>query len=236
MKDIHSHLLYNIDDGSSSLELTLSLLEKASNLGFTHMCLTPHFKIFENLNYNANNDEKLKILNEIKSNFKKIDLSYGNEVFIDENILKNLKNGNISTINNSRYLLVEFPFDFYFEIFDLIIDDLICHGYIIILAHPERYKFFQYDISRVKYFKNKGVLLQCNYGSIIDCYGSASKKTFKLLLKNNFVDLFSLDLHSNPIILDKFLIAKKKILKIISKEKFDYMSNHIISKILENEI
>ena len=43
MIDIHSHLVPGVDDGSQSLDESLSLLEQAEKEGITEIVTTPHF-------------------------------------------------------------------------------------------------------------------------------------------------------------------------------------------------
>ena len=42
MIDIHSHILYGIDDGAVSLEMSLEMLRMAVAAGTTHIFTTPH--------------------------------------------------------------------------------------------------------------------------------------------------------------------------------------------------
>ena len=42
VQDIHSHLIPGIDDGAKTLEDTLALLKKFSELGFNKVITTPH--------------------------------------------------------------------------------------------------------------------------------------------------------------------------------------------------
>ena len=43
MIDFHSHILPNMDDGSSSLEISIAMLRAAAAQGITHVVATPHF-------------------------------------------------------------------------------------------------------------------------------------------------------------------------------------------------
>ena len=63
MIDIHSHILYGIDDGARTKEESIELLKKQRELGFTDIILTPHY--IENTNYEASINQKQKLINEI---------------------------------------------------------------------------------------------------------------------------------------------------------------------------
>jgi protein-tyrosine phosphatase len=43
--DLHSHVLFGIDDGARSLEDSLEMLKLLSAIGFSLVCATPHQKV-----------------------------------------------------------------------------------------------------------------------------------------------------------------------------------------------
>lgn len=45
--DIHSHILFQVDDGSDSIETSLKILEKEYEQGVRNVILTPHFHMGE---------------------------------------------------------------------------------------------------------------------------------------------------------------------------------------------
>ena len=190
MIDLHAHILTDTDDGASSFEESVALLYEARKAGFTGIVCTPHYMqgFYEkDANYINN---KMKEL-EMDAKRIGIHLYQGNEIYAINEICKILKEKKIVSLNNSKYLLIEFslnnePIKNSVEI----IDEIVKNGYIPIIAHPERYPYVQKDIKFLKSLLKKGVLLQANYASIDGYYGIPAKKTIIKLLKNNNSNLY----------------------------------------------
>ena len=112
MTDIHSHILFNVDDGSKSIEESIELLKKLHKIGFNNVILTPHY--IKDSEYSSKNKEKKQKLNELKEELINqninINIYLGNEIFINNEIYDLIKEGEIHTLNNTRYILVELPF------------------------------------------------------------------------------------------------------------------------------
>lgn len=232
--DIHSHILYGIDDGSKSLEESKEIIKQHIEMGFKDIVVTPHY--IENSDYITNNEEKEKILKTLKKEFNDINLYLGNEVFINNNIEELLNNNEISTINGSKYLLIELPLHNKIKNATDIIYELRIKGIIPIIAHPERYEFVQKNPDSVDELIEEGAILQSNYGSIIGVYGEHAKKTMKKLLKKNVISVLATDIHfpNNKIYLNMDTI-RKKLTKIISEEKLKELTILNPKKIINNE-
>ena len=227
MKDIHSHLLFGIDDGCKDINESISLLKEAEKQGVTELMITPHY--IEESKYNCNNEEKQKLFNQLVEKTKEeninIKLYLGNEVFINDNFLKLLKKKEIKTLNNSKYVLLEFPFGNMLYNTKDIIYELVVAGYVPILAHPERYRIFQRHPDHIEEYLRMGVLLQGNYKSLFGKYGREAKKTLIYLLKKHQITFLGSDCHREK----DFKIKKlKKKLKSIVK------SDNMIEDLLEN--
>lgn len=238
MVDTHNHILFDIDDGCRNIEESITLLKQMQELGFNKIILTPHY--IKGTEHNSNNYEKEYKLNQLKEKLKEnkinIELYLGNEIFITDNIVELLKKDNISSVNNSRYVLIELPFEN--EIIGLtdILYELRYNKLIPIIAHPERYTYFQNAFDKIEALREEGVLFQINYSSILGFYGRTAKKTTKYLLKNGYVDFFGTDIHrtSKTYVLDNFKKIEKKIIRIIGLDEYQKIIRNG-EKIINNE-
>lgn len=235
MKDLHSHILNGIDDGSKTLEDSLNILKKLSSFGTTDIFLTPHY--IEQSEYSCNNKSKKEIFDILQQEVKRrninINLYLGNEIYLTENIHKLVIKKEIHTLNNSRYILVEFPMT-YLPINTInIIEELVHIGYKVIIAHPERYSYVKKDIHILDELLEMGVLLQGNYASLFNKYGNEAKKTLKKLLKLNLISFLGSDTHRNVSNIDEKLL-RKTLKKYISKEKIDEILDKNYDEIINN--
>lgn len=227
MKDLHSHILYGIDDGCRNIEVSLDVLRDAYTSGITDILVTPHY--IENSKYSATNKEKLKLLATLKKSLKKekipINLYLGNEIYINDNILELVKNGEVYSLNNSKYILIELPMAKMYQSTKDIIFELNRNGYVVVIAHPERYRYLQDNMSLVDEFLEMGVLLQGNYRSLFGYYGRDAKKTLKKLIKTHRITFLGSDIHK----VDGFYTKKlEKKLKRLTK------SDDEVKKLLED--
>ena len=196
MIDIHSHILYGIDDGARTIDESLNILKKAYSSGVTDIVLTPHYII--NSKYNCNNQDKLKLLNNIKKKMNEenidINLYLGNEVYIDTGI-SDLIQEDISLINGRRYMLIELPMNRKSTIIDDVLYELSKNNIIPVIAHPERYTAYYKDYEFFYDLIEKGCLLQGNIGSLYGIYGIRAKRMIKGLLKRRMIALMGSDIH-----------------------------------------
>lgn len=232
--DIHTHILPGVDDGSKDISESIDIINYLNKSGISDIVLTSHY--IKNTKYCYNELTRKNILDTLrkKLNNDSINLYLGNEVYLNEEVVKQLKEKEISTINNTKYMLVELPLTGYLYNFQDILCSLNDNGIIPIIAHPERYEFIQKDNSRVKELLEFNCLLQCNIDSIIGKYGKKAKKAFKWLLKNNLVSFVATDTHyvSDNKKLDK---AYKKLKKIVGKDKFTKLTYDNPLSILSNK-
>ena len=132
--DIHSHILYGVDDGAKTLEESLGMLQLAAASGTTDIVATPH--VNGQFEYDPELiDERIAELSARSA----VRIHRGCDFHLEaENIEDAIANPDKYTINNRGYLLVEFPDLSIFTSTDEILSDLVGAGMMPIITHPER--------------------------------------------------------------------------------------------------
>ncbi|MEG1059894.1 MAG: CpsB/CapC family capsule biosynthesis tyrosine phosphatase, partial [Clostridia bacterium] len=138
MIDIHCHILPNVDDGSKSLEESIEMAKIAQNEGIKTIVNTSHYH--PDFKYKKG-QELSEVLNDFNNTLKKqginVDIILGNELYFTEDLIGNLQDLDFNTLNNSRYLLIEFsPNNFPKNLVDVVYE-IKLRKYIPILAHVE---------------------------------------------------------------------------------------------------
>ncbi len=145
-----------------------------------------------NENENENENEKFNENENINENEKFNE--NGNEKF-NENENENENLGGVLAIGeNQDMMLVETSYYIPPMNMEEIIDLVKRKGYTPILAHPERYQYM--GKNDYMHWKDKGVLLQLNIGSVVGAYGYEVQRKAEWLLKQDMYDLCGSDTHS----------------------------------------
>ena len=194
--DMHCHILPGVDDGSQSMRSTLKMLQVAAEEGITHMVATPHFK---DGHHNVSPGTAAKLVREVQSlaneNGLDITILQGNEIMYYSEMEEAYEAGKFTTMNGSKYLLIEFyPDDDYTRIRNAV-DATQNLGLIPVLAHVERFMVLRKDAKKVEELKRSGALIQVNAASIAGEQGFGTKQFVKKLLKAEIVDFIGTDAH-----------------------------------------
>lgn len=232
--DIHTHILPGIDDGAKDIEESIEIINYLYKNGITDIVLTSHY--IKDTKYRYNQIARENLFNNLveKLNNSSINLYLGNEVYLTDDVIDLLEQHEISTINKTKYMLIELPLTNYVANLQNILCELNDYGIIPIIAHPERYEFLQKNYKRVRELLEFNCLLQCNVDSIIGKYGTKAKKTMKWLLKKDLVSFVATDTHyvGNDEELQK---AYKKLKKKVGLNKFNELTQINPKKVLENQ-
>ncbi|WP_446743042.1 tyrosine-protein phosphatase [Silvibacterium acidisoli] len=194
MIDIHHHLLFGLDDGSTSLELSLEMAEAAAADGITHVVCTPHANSRYPFQPEVNRERMQQIQEGVGS---KLTLGLGCDFHLSyDNIEDALKNRSKYSINGKQYLLVEFD--------DLMIPntmtdafyELMVAGMIPIITHPERNLTIQKHPERMKPWLREGCLVQVTAASLTGRFGKTAQAMAMQFLERDWVNFLATDAHN----------------------------------------
>lgn len=191
MIDLHTHILYGVDDGAKTLDQAVEMLKKAHQLGIETVALTPHHSYYRNYQtHHKDFYEKIEMIKKRLSDLNvPIQLSMGAEVDEDDHLINTIKMG--YTFENSQYVLI----DFTMRKTDIseVLYTLKQLGYHVIIAHPERIRYLSFD--QLCQLKIEGAIFQVSAKHLIPYTYSKSSIIAKRLLKHRMIDVVASDCH-----------------------------------------
>lgn len=238
--DLHSHIAWDVDDGIKSKEDAIKALRQAIEDGIMGICSTPHVicgktdtNAFQNILLRQ--QELMEIAKEMG-----VYIYSGAEMFMNIDFLDSLDNGIFQTLNESRYMLVEFDLSrdiHYISYIDEYLDELFCRGFIPIIAHVERFFPTGLDLEMVENWLEMGCLLQTNRTSLMGFQGKRVQRNARELVKDKKIHLIASDTHrtvGNRI--EKLSDAYQVVIKLTDTEYADqlFLRNPLI--ILDDEV
>ncbi len=195
MIDIHSHLLFGVDDGAGSFEESEEMLREAGEQGVTDMILTPHYRkgMF---GYPREEIRKRFLrLSEFSEGIG-IRLYLGTEYHADSDMIRSFMSGRCASLGGSEYILVEFGTGDGYGFIRHSLEEAIFNGFVPVIAHAERYGAFIEDHRLLNEFRMMGALVQLNAGSILGEEGRRAKLVCKNILKDRLCDIIASDCHN----------------------------------------
>ena len=202
MIDIHSHIIFDVDDGPKTLEDSRRLLEESYRQGVRTIISTSHRRkgMFETP------EEK------IAANFKQVqdlakqvadDLTvlYGAEIYYTSDILQKLEEGIFPSLGGTKYVLIEFSMNTPYKDIHSALGNVIRLGMTPVVAHIERYHCLENDEDRVSELINMGCYMQVNSSNVLKpkLFGDRykfMKKRVQFFLERDMVHFVASDMHS----------------------------------------
>ena len=200
MIDIHSHIIFGVDDGAKTEVDTKDLLVESYKQGVRKIIATPHRRrgMFEtDLEIIIKNFKRVEeIAKEVSDDLR---IYLGSEIFYREDELNNIKDKIHPTLAGTDYILVEFPYEMRYKDINRSLNKIIFFGLTPVVAHVERY--IDVDENDIQQLINMGVYIQVNAESVLKTklIGDKHKhlkKRAKKYLDKNLVHFIASDMHN----------------------------------------
>lgn len=198
MIDLHSHILPGIDDGSSSLAMSLEMARIAVGDGIRIMACTPH--IYPGLYRNdkagitAARDALQAALDE---NGIALQLTVGADVHLVPGVLDGLRAGTIPSLHGTRYVLLEPSHHVAPPRFAQSVLQLVANGYVPVITHPERLTWIQDHFQMMAQLARQGAWLQVTAGALTGMFGPAPKYWAERFIGEGLTHVLATDAHSS---------------------------------------
>lgn len=190
--DFHSHILFGVDDGVKTLDVSLEVLKRYEDIGIAEVWCTPH--VMEDIP-NTTEELRNRFAELEKAYTGPIQLHLAAEYMMDELFENRLEQNDLLALGEEgNWLLVETSY--FNPPMDLggILKRIKSKGFFPVLAHPERYVYMGKGM--YKMLKQEGILFQLNLSSLAGAYGVEAQKKARWLLKKQYYDMAGSDLHS----------------------------------------
>jgi len=198
MIDLHSHILSGLDDGAPDIAVSVEMARMAVADGITHMACTPHIFPGKYPNSSATILPAMHALQAVLDAQEiPLKLVCGADVHVAPDLVERLTGGEIPTLNNSRYFLLEPPH----EVLPPKLEDLVVRlleaGFVPVVTHPERLLWAGRHFDVIRRLADLGCLLQLTGGSILGGFGPSAKTLAERILKEGQAGFFASDAHGS---------------------------------------
>lgn len=196
MIDIHNHCLPGIDDGPRDWAGSVELCRAALDEGIDQIVATPH--VLRGKWANESHEtirEMVDQLNDRLGGSPRI--LPGSEFYFAYDLLELLRSGkSIISLNQGRYVLIEFPATSVPPMLDNIFFQAQIEGWIPVIAHPERNLEFQKHPELLEALVIRGARVQVTSGSIVGRFGKEAERCSRQWMQGELIHVVATDAHS----------------------------------------
>ena len=215
MIDLHCHILPSMDDGAKDLSEALKLVDLELSGGIKTIAATPHFNsdCDDPEEFLMKREKKLKSLKDALEPIKaEVTIVGGAEIYLSPKILENQFKRELC-YSGSNYMLVELPMINFQQWIPEILYRLKLEDIIPVIAHVERYAYFERDPALLYELVSSGSIAQVNASSLVSGARKTRHRIFRYM-EHNLIHIIATDAHSvdhrPPFLNQAMLVIEKK--------------------------
>lgn len=194
MIDLHCHIIPCVDDGAQSMEEAVEMAKCAVREGITGIIATPHHANGRYMNPADQVRKAAAMLNDaLKEREIPLRIYPGQEIRIFRQLIADRSEW--MTLNDSPYVLIEFPFDEIPRYAEETFHELRVMGLVPIIAHPERYQEMVKRPESLLRFVEAGALAQVTSQSVTGALGKKIQAAALQMCRQNLIHFIASDAH-----------------------------------------
>jgi len=196
--DLHTHILPGIDDGVKTMDDAIQFARVAVDDGTTTIVATPHYRDGFYINSRA---DVLAGVAALKARLAEeevaIEILPGAEIHVCSDLVQRVKDGHAPTLaDNGRTVLFELSMSQYPVELENMIFQMRLAGLQVLVAHPERIRYFQEDVRRYEAVLRLGAFGQITTGSVLGTFGDEIEEFSEELIRKRLVHVLASDAHN----------------------------------------
>lgn len=233
--DIHCHMIPGVDDGAADIKETRKLLQMEYEQGVRNIILTPHFR-FQMFETSLEKIKKqFKLVEEAAADISTdLHVYLGCEFHANMEMIPMLREKLVSTMADSRYVLVEFSHSSEASYIRERLSAMLSGGYKPIVAHIERYEATRTNLDFVEELVDMGACMQINADSIVGKDGFFTKRYCYNLMKNDLIQFVGSDCHDSKKRISRIGEASRNVTKKMGKAYAEELFVRNPQKIIDN--
>ena len=197
MIDIHTHVVYGVDDGARSLEMSMQMLRNAVEGGITGICCTAHARPGHRLFPAQDYLERLELLQRfLWQEGLDLCLYSGCEIMYTSEAIQALRGGFLPTLGGKGAVLTEFMPEIPWGMMQHAVREMSNAGFHVLVAHVERYECLREAFTWLEELKEMGCFLQMNAETVLRSHGLMGDRWARKALKTGLIDVVASDMHN----------------------------------------
>jgi protein-tyrosine phosphatase len=201
MVDLHSHILYGLDDGAATLEEALAMCRMAAADGIRVLAATPHSPASgASRSYDpALIRERIAELRAaLSAEGTTLEIVAGTEIRYDADLVEQLRRGALLPYADSHTVLLEMSHSAPPALIEQAIFAVQAAGYRVVLTHPERIAAVQQNPNTLLPLAERGALMQLTAAALTGEQGERLQATAEALLTHGMAHVLASDAHGTP--------------------------------------
>lgn len=198
VSDIHTHIVWGVDDGSINEEMSFDLLRLSYEQGIRRIVATSHGNAYT-CSQQIYDDHLSKLVAYANEHYPNVAICKGTEIRVrlgEEQLVMNaLRDKRLHYLGSTKKALIELSVHAPLLYNLQIVDNFLAAGQSIVVAHAERYHHFCEDLDAIETLVQRGCEIQINAYSLSEEANPYVKKNAQGLASRRLIHFLGTDAH-----------------------------------------